>query len=400
MKAEELYCGDVARLVPNNREGQLQLRAAQGELTAQALFDACLELSVLPALKALAATCAIVCDAEVFDHLSSANVLDAASMAHVIGEDEISARAEELNRGAYYIVLSITRARVLMARCAAALAQLGARAAQPIVFFEDAIPHLSCKKPLADSLGAPSAEPPQHKYVLVSGGRTGSTVMLDILSRNAVGAAKEHLRPPIYILHALAGSSFSLIKWYEGIVRIDTRNRLFGTKIAPNFLFRLWPYLSQRERVYFRKELESARIVYSFRKDLAAQTVSMFRADRSTVWEVTTAQGLDEYKAMAPPDYDFDGLCHLYGFVEKYDAAIAQFLATIPGDKLGVSYEDLEIDKRGAFDRMADFIGVPGMIQDVGTVFKKTADQHSQEMIERFRHDFTRRTGRAPERRA
>src|SRR5690606_13780574 len=99
-------------------------------------------------------------------------------------------------------------------------------------------------------------------------------------------------------------------------------------------------------------ELESARIIYSYRKDMAAQAVSMFRADRSTVWEVTSTEGLDEYKKMQPPEYDFEGLCHLYAFCEKYDAAIAQFLAGIPGDKLGVSYEEIETDKRGAFDRV------------------------------------------------
>jgi LPS sulfotransferase NodH len=389
---------DIATLTPSNWLETFQASAQGGSLRADEFLQACEELSIFPALEALGGTHLIVCEPDLLAAIARRGVMTEESLARLVDDSILeSALASRLSPGASVIVLAIADERLLLARCRSVLAHHGCPT-QVFSFVQHFLPALSCRPgatPSPPDMEAPTAS---REYLIISGGRTGSMMLLDVLTRNGLGDPREHLRPPIVLLQALRGSTFSVVQWFEGVRRLGVVNDMFGSKFAPNFLFRMWPLLSGPERQYFRQRLAQSRVIYSYREDAVAQAVSMFRAERSNVWEVTSEEGLDFYRNTPPPAFDFDAIAHAYAFTLKYDAAIQQLLASVPGERMGVSYEALSRDRAGTLARVAEFIGAPGALSAPTSVHRKTADEASAEMAERFCHEYRRRTGHMLER--
>jgi LPS sulfotransferase NodH len=388
---------DLTSIVSSNRLHTLLSSLSDGNSDCNMLFEACAEWNLPSTLNELAAHHNLLCDGDLLTFLLGRGIIQPSHQHSVLTEgcssDELS---RFLTSGRDMIILSFTNEKQLLARCRLAVDSRPGKSARIYGFLKDIVPQLSCRPSglFANLDNWRDIAPPKVSYVVLSSGRTGSTLILDVLSRNGVGTPKEHLRPPVVALATFPHKSFSLVRWLECVRRLDNVNDIFGTKIAPNFLIRLWPQLSQAKRSKLAKALDGVLFIHSYRNDRVAQAVSMYRADKSNVWEVASEDGLNIYKQLSPPAYCYEDLAYYYHSIEKYDAVNHQFLSLLPCDKLGVSYEELEADCANAFARMAEFIGVPGAVRNLGSPHRKIADAVSLEMAERFRGDFLRRTGR------
>lgn len=260
-------------------------------------------------------------------------------------------------------------------------------------FTADIAPRLSCR--LGVVLANPVTEglTTEHKYLLVSSGRTGSTYIMDIFKRNGLGLVEEHLRPPVVFLQRLGDAVFSIRQWFEKVKAIATRNGVFGTKVAPHFFLLLWPHFSEADREYFRTEFQSYTVIYSDREDKVMQAVSAFRAERSGEWHVTSVEGLGVYSDAGASEYDFEALAELYAYLTAYDLACEQFILECGGVKCSISYEELLHEPVRTCEQLAAVIGVNVRL-DKESDHQRLADPTSADYAERFRREYFGRTGR------
>lgn len=383
---------DVAAIAPVNGLQEALTAFARGETCVARLFDVCAEWDLPGAVQALSEEHAFLCDPDIAEHLIA---LGAAGRDDLLTAQISAERIRlRLSNGRGLIVFSRTQERRL---CEAVRDAIGADRSRVLGFFRDVAPWLSCRRPLQGPLQSPAAaRAPGASFAILSGGRTGSTLLLDVLAGNGIGAPREHLRPPVLALAHLRDTPFSLARWFEAVRRIDQVDGLFGTKIAPNFLMRLWPRLTRAQNRRLRGAFADWRFVFSYREDPVAQAISMFRADSSTVWEVISEEGLEAYRQMRAPRYDFEAIAYHYHFVQKYDAVVQQFLSGVAGPTMSLSYEALHADPEGEIGRVARFVGADPARIRVESGHRKIADVQSLELADRFRLELRGRLGRAP----
>ena len=273
------------------------LRATQRLTTPRDVLSGLLEYNLPRTLRELARDHFVVCDDDLLCVLRQTPELSETPTSALLSRRDLTAAAPScLDAGKAVIALSLHASDALVTRCKEVL---GPRA-QVISFTRDIVPWLSCRRPAAEFRMALELKAPSLQYLLLSGGRTGSTLIMEVLRRNGLGEVNEHLRPPVIFLHRL-GNVFSIASWFDSIRRLGAVDGTFGTKFAPHFFLELWPHLSAEEHDYFQRELSAFRIVYSYRRDKVMQAVSLFRAEASSVWAVESEEALGVYRKLEPP---------------------------------------------------------------------------------------------------
>jgi len=162
-------------------------------------------------------------------------------------------------------------------------------------FPHEIAPALFCYgEPWADTRSARTL--PDITYTIVSTPRSGSTFLADILARNGLGSAKEHIRlgfGALWQQRELFGLDFRVL--FEQLIRYAAKNNCFGTKIITEFYWALADEMDVASRAVFDEFIWSHPTIYLLRRSKIKQAVSDHIARALGVWHFWNGRGEEDH---------------------------------------------------------------------------------------------------------
>ena len=195
---------------------------------------------------------------------------------------------------------------------------------------------------------------PLTTYLICSTGRSGSTLLCDLMRRTTVmGVPHEyanlsnHGQPLIQRLNKTGGNSISMEGYFDAIVRARTSaNGVFGMKAHPN------QFLPLLKSGFIRHYFSGLKYIHIQRRDLLAQAVSWNKASQTGKWT-----SLEQEKA--EPAFSFDGIEQAMAVIAGQNALWQHFFILNGIEPLQIVYEDLLEQPLAQISRIAEFLGVP-----------------------------------------
>lgn len=233
---------------------------------------------------------------------------------------------------------------------------------------------------------------PHTLYAVVCTPRSGSSFLCDLISQNVGGKAVEHLRDPLlYLLKHRGTLNIDISLFLEKLLVFCSVNGVFGTKIISHFLFNLVNFLKDDELNliidYFN--IKGLKVIYLYREDKSAQTVSKYLASRSKKWHVVSSNEISDYQdSVKEIDYDFNTLKKIYdNFIEE-ESKLESFLQSKSNfEVLKVSYECLVEDTAQYVELVTDFLGVKPKDISLSTRYQVLSSSYSDELVLQFKKD-------------
>jgi LPS sulfotransferase NodH len=233
---------------------------------------------------------------------------------------------------------------------------------------------------------------PHTLYAVVCTPRSGSTFLCDLISQNIGGKAIEHLRDPLlYLLKHRETLNIDFSLFIEKLLVFCSVNGVFGTKLISHFLLDLVNFLEDDELSliidYFN--MRGLKVVYLYREDKYAQTVSKYLASRSKKWHVISSNDISDYQnSVKEIDYDFNTLKKIYdNFIEE-ESKLESFLQSRSNfEVLKVSYECLVEDTARYVKLVTDFLGVKPKDLSLSTRYQVLSSNYSEELVLQFKKD-------------
>ncbi|MDZ7814352.1 MAG: Stf0 family sulfotransferase [Ideonella sp.] len=217
------------------------------------------------------------------------------------------------------------------------------------------IPRLACSPNgrKGEMAAKPQGAPQQH-FAVVCTARTGSTFYCELLQAGGLGAAREHLRPPL--VHVLRQPSVNREKVFEEVLACGHVDGLFGTKIISEFLFDAVGKTQAADTLACLHERGFQFIHLS--RDLAEQAVSKYVASRTDLWHVHGQVRSQHQARIAQVPYDQAALHQHYQRAKSETEALEQALARLPGTAvLAARYEDFTTEPLAALQQAARTLG-------------------------------------------
>ncbi|WP_026381647.1 Stf0 family sulfotransferase [Afifella pfennigii] len=233
---------------------------------------------------------------------------------------------------------------------------------------------------------------PKSLYAVLCGPRSGSTWFCNLIrGTGLLGEPREHLRPFILFLseHRRA-FGLNLQRWLALLIRKETQNGIFGTKIIQDFALELMPSLTSGEREAVERLARRARFVDFRRRDQVAQAVSEYLAEATRIWHVRTPEHLPDYEA-AKVVVPYDRQCIAAAFA-RHRAAEARTEAWLESSgrpAVRLFYEDVLADPRAALEEVHLFLtGEAAPAFELATTrYQRLGDEVNEAMVERFRKE-------------
>lgn len=185
--------------------------------------------------------------------------------------------------------------------------------------------------------------PPEHLYAILCDGRTGSTLLCEMLAAHGAGKPQEHIREAMIRLCEASGAA-DVKRLWQAIVMADQANGVFGTKI----IFSYWKRLliaTGPQRKYFEDWLAGHPVIFLYRRDRLRQAISTYMAQQAKIWHVRgdrQRQLFDEKIAQTP--FDFDKIDRLYRYTCQMYEELREYIPGLRARTMEVAYEDLIAD--------------------------------------------------------
>lgn len=217
------------------------------------------------------------------------------------------------------------------------------------------IPRLACSpNGRKGEMGAKPQGAPQQHFAVVCTPRTGSTFYCELLQAGGLGAAREHLRPPL--VHVLRQPHVAREQVFNEVLSCGQVGGLFGTKIISEFLFDAVGKPQAAETLACLHERGFQFIHLS--RDLAEQAVSKYVAARTDLWHVHGEVRSQHQARIAQVPYDQAELHQLYRRAQTETDALAEALARLPATAvLAARYEDFTTEPLTALQQAATYLG-------------------------------------------
>ncbi len=206
------------------------------------------------------------------------------------------------------------------------------------------------------------------RFVVLFGGRTGSTHLIDILQQQpAVVAKMEHLQ------HLRGKGADTQLDWVRSLYDQPTPKHVR----AIGFKTKLGDVL---DKILFADLLDhyGVRVVFMQRRNVVKAAVSIINSHR--LFEKTGHWQL--FNEADRPDcfeIDIDQLLKMVCNRQGVDEGLAQFVESLDRPKLSVFYEDFLKDEQAELDRIGEFLDVP-IVQPAAVqtrIHKVTSDDMS-----------------------
>lgn len=224
---------------------------------------------------------------------------------------------------------------------------------------------------------------PRIRYVIAITPRSGSSYLCDLLK-----ASKRFGRPDELINQEFLPN---FIKRYGGetpdeylrnvMRRTQTGNGVTGLKAS---WFQFSNFIESMDKKAY---LKSFRYIYLFRRDLAMQAVSLYKATESGVFHTNIAHGDSSIRKLSHLDYDFEKINYWYKHIEQQEAGWRQFFDARGIFPLTITYEEIDSDPLLTMRRIARFVGVnPENVRmpEKESVFRKVSDERNRDWACRF----------------
>ena len=222
---------------------------------------------------------------------------------------------------------------------------------------------------------------PSIVYVICSTGRSGSTLLCDLMRQTGVmGVPHEyfnlsnHGQVIIQRLNRSGAKSMSMEAYFDAIVRSRTTpNGVFGLKAHPNQFI---PFVTNG---FVRHYFSDLRYIYIDRRDLLAQAVSWNMASQTGKWT-------SEEKETKAPEFAFDGIEQAMAVISGQNSLWEHFFRLNNIQPHRITYEGLLADPNGHLENVAGFLGVepPAQVDIHRSGIKKQASNLNQQWIEQF----------------
>lgn len=158
-------------------------------------------------------------------------------------------------------------------------------------------------------------------------------------------------------------------------VRTSPSTGVFGFKAHWN------QFQKYQETDIFEKKLPFSKIIFIFRKDLLAQSVSYVIASQTRRW-------ISEMPAQREPRYNYDLIVNAAVMINKYNRQWFDYITRSELPVYKLCYEDLLADKKKRLKEVFDFIksDVPSEYHPASNV-KKQGSDINEEWKRRFLND-------------
>ncbi|MEM6665035.1 MAG: Stf0 family sulfotransferase [Pseudomonadota bacterium] len=234
---------------------------------------------------------------------------------------------------------------------------------------------------------------PHQKYAVLCTARSGSTYFCHLLQNTGrLGHPTEHLRPPvIFLLAHRHVFGRCLGDWLDGLLRIGSPGGVFGTKVIDEFVDGLLPHLTADDHAALERLTDETLFIHYVRRDRAAQAVSQFMADQTSVWHLRDEGRRARYAAKkAAIAYDGPAIKAAHDRFSANDARYQRFLTGRAKPSLTMVYEDVMADPNRAVDTVTRFIlGNSARAPEAEhTRYFQMRDEQNAAFATRFRADY------------
>jgi LPS sulfotransferase NodH len=232
--------------------------------------------------------------------------------------------------------------------------------------------------------------PARQEFVILTHVRSGSSLLADLLARNGIGNAKEHLNQRVLVK---ADRDWDPEKVLNG-ARCEEQTDFFGSKVMIHWLEDLKRHagIPAAANAQVLKKLFAPGFVtiHLYRGDTVATAVSFTLAELSGRWHQVDGQTvgqlpkngfrLPRWTAMEP--LISDNLAWLEACKEQLRATAAELQPRV----VEICYEKLAVDKTAQLRRAMNVIpGAEGRSLNVLSGHAKLADELSEELCLRWR---------------
>lgn len=124
------------------------------------------------------------------------------------------------------------------------------------------------------------------------------------------------------------------------------------------------------------------------RRNKVRQAVSWWKAIQDQVWHLEKGNKRQQKESFYEDKYDFDALSHLFKESSLREAAMQNYFERFNLSPFTIVYEDFIKEYEGTVRRILDYLELGNENVRIGGAFyEKTADEHSEKWVQRFRRD-------------
>lgn len=228
---------------------------------------------------------------------------------------------------------------------------------------------------------------PTKRYVIAMTPRSGSSVLSAALTKTGV------LGKPGERFNYRSGQ---LLHWAKqwgvrdvaGLIdqvmyAAATPNGVAGVKGG---LHQLLPYLVTE---HWRAEYSNDVYIYLTREDVLRQAISRYKGMQTETWHFRGERSEKAVRALREVPYDFDAIQKQVDYLTRAMESFERLFAWLGIRPYRISYEQIVADMPGVVAEIARRLDVP-LEREVGLEdagMEKLADDHTEELVSRFRAD-------------
>ncbi len=135
--------------------------------------------------------------------------------------------------------------------------------------------------------------------------------------------------------------------------------------------------------------------IFLTRRNKIRQAVSWWKAIKDQVWHIEPGQRRSNDPDFYNTNYDFAALTSLLNEVCLRECSIQEYFSRYEIAPLSIVYEYMILDFEGTVRKVIDFLEIDHSQLDIQPMYyQKTADNHSEEWVQRFREDLQKRNGK------
>jgi len=236
-----------------------------------------------------------------------------------------------------------------------------------------------------------------HSFSIAFSMRCGSTVLSELLSRSGVGSPTEYFQYPyernIFLSDATA-TGFTT--GFDSLIKKNSPGGIFGSKMTHDHRAHLDDFLRKSfpDFVTLDDVLPNHKWIFVDRKDVIAQAISLYVAERVGVWHVVA--GEDRAAPYDEVEYDFFDVLSKLMILLANNANWQLYFLTLGIVPLHLHYEDLCDDTDTVFKNIFDYLGVshtrvPALKTESEGSLQKISGNHNElysSLKKRFSDDF------------
>jgi LPS sulfotransferase NodH len=227
--------------------------------------------------------------------------------------------------------------------------------------------------------------------------RCGSTVLSELLSNSGVGAPTEYFQYPYeqgVFLRDEKQTGFTSA--FSSLVMKYSASGIFGSKMTHDHRAHLDGVLRKifPDFVTLSDVLPNHKWIFVDRRDVIAQAISLYVAERVGVWHVVAGEG--RAASYDRVEYDFFDILSKLMILLANNANWQLYFSTFNIVPLRLHYEDLCEDSNAVFKSIFEYLGeshacIPALTIESGGNLRKISNDHKElynALKKRFSKDF------------